>query len=140
MEIDEQAQAEIGRIAQTLKIIVFALASGVFTFAMVVLFQFAITRRIAKYPPMLVMAFGSMLYAIGLAMYGWVSEYSLFLLAMVSNTVVLGLFFYLVVTPVGLALRLFGEDPMRRKVRAGQQREHGHALVRHLSARKIFLL
>ena len=39
MEIDEQAQAEIGRIAQTLKIIVFALASGVFAFAMVVLFQ-----------------------------------------------------------------------------------------------------
>ncbi len=55
--------------------------------AMVVLFQFAITRRIAKYPPMLVMAFGSMLYAIGFAMYGWVSEYSLFLLAMVIITI-----------------------------------------------------
>ncbi len=55
--------------------------------AMVVLFQFAITRRITKYPPMLIMALGSILYAFGFAMYGWVSEYSLFLLAMVIITV-----------------------------------------------------
>ncbi|MEJ2605642.1 MAG: MFS transporter, partial [Anaerolineales bacterium] len=55
--------------------------------AMVVIFQFAITRRITKYPPMIILAVGSVLYSIGFAMYGWVSNYSLFLLAMVIITV-----------------------------------------------------
>jgi MFS family permease len=55
--------------------------------AMVVLFQFAITRRITKYPPMIILAVGSVLYSIGFAMYGWVSNYSLFLLAMVIITI-----------------------------------------------------
>lgn len=55
--------------------------------AMVVLFQFAITRRITKYPPLAILAVGSLLYTIGFAMYGWVSVYSLFLLAMVIITI-----------------------------------------------------
>ncbi len=55
--------------------------------AMVVVFQFAITRRITKYPPMAVLATASVLYAIGFAMYGWVTAYSAFLLAMVIITI-----------------------------------------------------
>lgn len=55
--------------------------------AMVVLFQFPITRRIEDKPPMLMMALGSALYAIGFALYGFVSIYSLFLLAMVIITI-----------------------------------------------------
>jgi MFS family permease len=55
--------------------------------AMVVLFQFPITRRIEKYPQMLMMAYGTALYAIGFAMYGFVSVYSLFMLAMVIITI-----------------------------------------------------
>lgn len=55
--------------------------------AMVVLFQFWITRRIQRFPPMLVMAAGAALYAIGFAMYGFVSAYALFLLAMAIITV-----------------------------------------------------
>ncbi len=55
--------------------------------AMVVVFQFAITRRITKYPPMVILAVGSLLYAIGFAMYGWVSEYVFFMLAMVIITI-----------------------------------------------------
>ena len=54
---------------------------------MVVLFQFPITRRIEGRPPMLMMALGTFLYAIGFAMYGFVSAYSMFLLAMVIITV-----------------------------------------------------
>lgn len=54
---------------------------------MVVLFQFPITRRIQARPPMLMMAFGTALYAIGFAMYGFVSLYALFLLAMVIITI-----------------------------------------------------
>jgi MFS family permease len=54
--------------------------------AMVVLLQFPITRRIEGYPPMLMMALGTALYAVGFAMYGMVSAYSLFLLAMVIIT------------------------------------------------------
>ncbi|TFH34840.1 MAG: MFS transporter [Anaerolineales bacterium] len=55
--------------------------------AMVVLFQFWITRRIKKFPPMMVMAIGTFLYALGFAMYGFVGTYALFLLAMVVITI-----------------------------------------------------
>ena len=54
---------------------------------MVVLFQFAITRRISKYPPMLILALGSMLYVIGFGMYGFVSAYLLLMVAMAIITI-----------------------------------------------------
>lgn len=54
---------------------------------MVVLFQFWITRKISRFKPMYLMAFGSVLYAIGFAMYGFVSTYILFLAAMVIITI-----------------------------------------------------
>ena len=55
--------------------------------AMVVLFQFPITRRIEKRPPMLMMALGTTLFAIGLGMYGIVATYWLFALAMAILTI-----------------------------------------------------
>jgi MFS family permease len=55
--------------------------------AMVVLFQFPITRWIRRYQPLLVMAAGTLLYAVGFGLYGLVSAYSLFLLAMVIITI-----------------------------------------------------
>jgi MFS family permease len=61
---------------------------------MVVLFQFAITRRIEGVPPMLVMAGGTALYAVGFGMYGLVAVSApfqfvsaLFILAMVILTI-----------------------------------------------------
>jgi MFS family permease len=54
---------------------------------MVVLFQFAITRRTAGYRPLLVMAVGMLLYAVGFSMYGFVSAYVLFLAAIATLTV-----------------------------------------------------
>jgi len=54
---------------------------------MVVLFQFMITRRISKRPPMLILALGSLLYVIGFGMYGFVDVYLMFMLAMVIITV-----------------------------------------------------
>jgi MFS family permease len=54
---------------------------------MVVLFQFAVTRWISKYRPLIVMAVGTLLYAIGFGMYGFVSVYVLFLVAMVIITI-----------------------------------------------------
>ncbi|MCC6300411.1 MAG: MFS transporter [Anaerolineales bacterium] len=54
---------------------------------MVVALQFWVTRRIEKYKPMLVMAVGSLLYAIGFATYGFVSGFALFVSAMVVVTV-----------------------------------------------------
>jgi MFS family permease len=53
---------------------------------MVVLFQFAITRRIEKKPPLMMMSLGTALCTIGFAMYGFVSTYILFMLAMVIIT------------------------------------------------------
>lgn len=66
---------------------------------MVVLMQIPITRRIEKRRPLMVMALGTLLYAIGFAMYGFFSLYALFLLAMVIITV--GEMF---VSPVGQAI------------------------------------
>jgi MFS family permease len=75
--------------------------------AMVVLFQFPITRWVSKYRPLMVMAAGTLLYAIGFAMYGFVSIYLFFLFAMVIITI--GEMF---VSPVGQAIvaRLAPED------------------------------
>ena len=53
----------------------------------VVFFQFWVTRRLEKYKPLLMMAAGSLLYAIGFAMYGFVPTYALFILAMVIITI-----------------------------------------------------
>ena len=54
---------------------------------MVVLFQFWITKRISKYAPMKMMAFGTLFYLIGFGMYGFISETYLFFVAMAILTV-----------------------------------------------------
>ena len=54
---------------------------------MVVLFQFWITKRISKYAPMKMMAFGTLFYMIGFGMYGFISETFLFFIAMAILTV-----------------------------------------------------
>ncbi len=82
--------------------------------AMVVLMQFPITRRVTKYPPMLVMASGTILYAIGFAMYGFVSAYLMFVLAMVIITIG-----EMIVSPVSQALvASFAPEDMRGRYMA----------------------
>jgi len=82
--------------------------------AMVVLMQFPITRRIKVYPPMLMMAFGTLLYAIGFAMYGFVSVYFMFVTAMVILTIG-----EMIVTPVAQALvASFAPEDMRGRYMA----------------------
>lgn len=53
---------------------------------LVVLFQFPITIWVKKHKPILMMALGNLLYAIGLSMYGYVTSYALFLLAVIIFT------------------------------------------------------
>ncbi len=53
---------------------------------MVVVMQFSITKQVKKFQPLWMMALGNVLYASGFAMYGFVSGYSSFLLAMVIIT------------------------------------------------------
>lgn len=65
---------------------------------MVVVFQFWIARKISKYAPMKVMAFGTLFYMIGFGMYGFISESYLFFIAMMIITVG-----EMIVTPVGQA-------------------------------------
>jgi len=55
--------------------------------ATVVLLQIPIARQVEKRRPMLMMALGSFLYAVGLGAYGWVSSYILFVVAMLVITV-----------------------------------------------------
>lgn len=54
---------------------------------MVVLFQFWVTRRISGRPPLIMMALGTIFYALGFSMFGFFSIYALFLLAMVIITI-----------------------------------------------------
>ncbi len=66
---------------------------------MVVLFQFPTTRWVSRFRPLMVMTAGTLLYAIGFAMYGFVSLYVLFLVAMVIITIG-----EMMVSPVGQAI------------------------------------
>lgn len=66
---------------------------------MVVLFQFMITRKIKIYHPLVLMALGTLFYAVGFGMYGFVSTYSLFLLAMAIITIG-----EMIIAPVGQSI------------------------------------
>lgn len=82
--------------------------------AMVVLFQFAITRKIRNAPPMLMMALGALFYAVGFALYGFVSDYAIFMVAMVIITIG-----EMIVTPVSQALvAKFSPEEMRGRYMA----------------------
>ena len=48
-------------------------------------------------------------------LWGWFAHR----LATVNNFLLLGLFYYLLMTPLALMLRLFGWDPMRRRITTG---------------------
>jgi MFS family permease len=75
--------------------------------AMVVLFQFPITRSIERFRPLIVMTVGTLLYAIGFSLYGFTSIYFMFLFAMVIITIG-----EMLVSPVGQSIvtRLAPED------------------------------
>lgn len=55
--------------------------------AMVVLFQYTFARWIKNSPPMMMMILASLLYGIGFSMFGFVSAYGLFMLAMAIITI-----------------------------------------------------
>jgi MFS family permease len=75
--------------------------------SMVVLLQFAITRRIKSFTPLMVMIWGTLIYAVGFSMYGYVSAYWLFILAMIIIT-----FAEMLIAPTGQAIvaKLAPED------------------------------
>jgi MFS family permease len=74
---------------------------------MVVLMQFWITQKTSQYRPLVIMTVGTLLYAIGFALYGFVATFFLFLFAMVIITIG-----EMLVSPVGQAIvaRLAPED------------------------------
>jgi MFS family permease len=83
---------------------------------MVVLFQFGITRRLRERadPPLLVIAVGTLLYAIGFAMYGFFALFFMFLLAMVIITIG-----EMLIAPVGQAMAAkFAPEDMRGRYMA----------------------
>ncbi len=53
----------------------------------VILFQFSVTRLIKHRPPFLMMALGTLFYMIGFSLFGFISAYALFALAIVVITV-----------------------------------------------------
>ncbi len=81
---------------------------------MVVLFQFWITRRLSSYAPMVMMALGTALVGVGFVMYGFVTTFVWFMLAMVVIT--LG---EMVIVPVAQALAAqFAPENMRGRYMA----------------------
>jgi len=82
--------------------------------AMVVVFQFWITRITSKHPPLIMMALGTALYAIGFGMYGFIHGIWLFALAMVILTIG-----EMIVIPVSQALvAKFAPEDMRGRYMA----------------------
>jgi len=82
--------------------------------AIVVFFQFWITRRISGRAPLKVMAVGTFLYAIGFGMFGFGSTFEYFILAMIVITVG-----EMVLAPVGQALvASFSPEDMRGRYMA----------------------
>jgi MFS family permease len=81
---------------------------------MVVVLQFPISHAITERPPLLMMAAGTALYALGFAMYGLVSGNAMFVLAMVIIT-----FGEMIVSPVAQALvARFAPEDMRGRYMA----------------------
>ncbi len=67
--------------------------------AMVVLFQFWITRQIKRFASLKIMAWGMVIYAVGFSMYGFVSTTIFFVIAMVIITIA-----EMLVTPTSQAI------------------------------------
>ena len=55
--------------------------------AMVVLFQFFITRKVSNKPPMIILSIGAVFYMIGFSLFGFVNLYVFFMLAMAILTI-----------------------------------------------------
>jgi MFS family permease len=55
--------------------------------AMVVVFQYWISRGLKKVPPLVIMMLGNLLYAIGFGLYGFISAYWMMLVAMAIITI-----------------------------------------------------
>lgn len=80
----------------------------------VVLCQFWVTRKVSKRTPMLMMVLGTGFYLVGFTMYGLVSAYALFVLAMILITIG-----EMIVMPVGQALvARFAPEDMRGRYMA----------------------
>jgi MFS family permease len=80
----------------------------------VVLFQFWVSRRVKRFPPMLMMALGTAFYMVGFSMYGFVATYPLFVVAILLITVG-----EMIVMPVGQALAArFAPEDMRGRYMA----------------------
>jgi MFS family permease len=89
----------------------FILTSSAIT---VIFFQFWVTRRVKKYPPMLMMALGSAFYVLGFSMFGYVTVYYLFVAAVVVITIG-----EMIVMPVSQALAAnFAPQDMRGRYMA----------------------
>jgi MFS family permease len=80
----------------------------------VVLFQFWVTRRVSKRAPLLMMVLGTGFYLIGFTMYGFVSTFVLFVVAMILITIG-----EMIVMPVSQALAArFAPEDMRGRYMA----------------------
>jgi MFS family permease len=82
--------------------------------AIVVFFQFWLTRKISRYPPLIMAAIASLFYGVGFAMWGFVSGILYFVIAMVIITIG-----EMIIAPIGQTLAAkFSPDNMRGRYMA----------------------
>jgi MFS family permease len=82
-----------------------------FNAALVILFQFPISRLTDRYRPLIVIAAGTVLFALGFSMYAWVSTYVLF---MVATTIITVGEMFVAPTAQAVAAQLSPEDKRGR--------------------------
>ncbi len=107
-ELDRKGLREFGFVTGIMVVLIFGL-----------FFPWLLDARFPVWPWAVLGVLGTMAVAIPRALrpvyYGWMRL--ALLLGRITTPIVLGIAFYLVLTPMGLLMRVFGNDPMRREKR-----------------------
>ena len=83
------------------------------------IFPWLIERPIPRWPFVLLLVLGGLGLAAPLALkpvYHWWMRFGL-LMSRITTPLIMGIVFYLVITPMALVMRLVGKDPMARQLR-----------------------
>ena len=82
-------------------------------------FPWLIERPIPRWPFVILLVLGGLALATPLALkpvYHWWMRFGL-LMSRITTPLIMGIVFYLVITPMGLVMRLAGKDSMARRLR-----------------------
>ena len=111
-ELDRKGLREFGFVTGLMVVLIFGL-----------FFPWLLDSKFPVWPWVILGVLGTMAVAVPAALrpvYYWWMRLAL-LLGRITTPLILGIAFFLVLTPMGLLMRLFGNDPMRRGAHAGAE-------------------